>query len=193
MNEDTEPDWEAIQKELGKKHIRDEDTPLEKLKPNPKNPRHHPESLITQLEESIKRFGRISPIIVDEDYNIVAGHARHKAATNLGLKTFPVRVFRFTPDEAKVYMLADNRLNELSEWNMVLLEPQFLELKDLGIGLEGTGFTDEDMSNMLIGIDFGVPDFDMNESIGGDTSKKPITITCPKCGEEFEVNRETRV
>ena len=192
MNE-AEPDWEAIQIELEKKHIRDENAPLERLKPNPKNPRHHPESLITQLEESMKRFGRVSPMIVDEDYNIIAGHARYKAASNIGLKTFPVRVFKFDKHDSNLYMLADNRLNELSEWNMVLLEPQFLELKDAGVGLEGTGFTNEDMDNMLIGIDFGVPDFDMNESIGGEPTKKPFKVICPKCGEEFEVDSKTKV
>jgi len=191
MKEDNEPDYERIIEEREKRHLRDEHVPLEKLKPNPKNPRHHSDFLIDQLTEAISRHGRVNPMIVDEDYNIIAGHARYKAATKLGLKSFPCRIYKWDKNDSKLYGLGDNRLNELSEWNMVFVEQDFLELKDAGVSLEGTGFSEKDLEDMLVGIDFGAPNFDLDESVGQD--HKETMVKCPQCGEIFEANSKTKV
>ena len=172
-------------------HVRDEDAPLDKLKPNPKNPRMHPQNLLDSLEKSITTFGKVTPIIVDEDYNVIAGHARLKVALKLGMATFPVRVFKFTPQLAELFMIADNRLSELSEWEMTLLEKDILELKDLNMDIASTGFSEKDIENLLVGVDFGSPDFDMDET--AQDERKGRRVRCPQCGEVFEVNRETRV
>jgi hypothetical protein len=71
-----EPNWKVVIEELEKYHIKDEQAPLEKLKLHLKNPRHHAASLIAKPEESMKHFGRISQMIVDE---VLSGNARLKA------------------------------------------------------------------------------------------------------------------
>lgn len=173
------------------KFIKDEIAPLSKLKPHPKNPRKHSEDYIKRIERSIETFDKTNPIIITPDYTIVAGHARLIAAQNLGLTEFPVRIFDFTPGEAEAYMIADNKLAEGSEWDMVLLEKDILELKSFNMDIESTGFSEKDLNDLLIGVDFGSPDFDLNESLQDES--KAVIVRCPQCGEEFEVNRETRL
>ena len=187
-SEEFEPDWEKVIEELMKKHVRDEEAPLSKLKPHPKNPRHHPDSLITKIENSIKFFGTVTPIVVDQNYTILSGHARYKAATRLGLKTFPVRVFNFDDAQATMWMIADNRLNEESDWDMLKLEGMFSEFKEAGIDTTVTGFTQKELDDLLFGVDFGFDNVDL-DNYEPMKERKPKMIKCPKCGESFELDR----
>ena len=63
---------------------------ISSLKPHPKNPRVHPDSLINKIQSSIKEFGWTNPILVSADGYILAGHARLKAAHKMGLMQVPV-------------------------------------------------------------------------------------------------------
>lgn len=68
------------------------------------NVRNHPEEQIQALEESIKEFGFINPIVVDEDNNILVGNGRVEAAINVGIKKVPaVRVTDLTDDQKRSY------------------------------------------------------------------------------------------
>lgn len=62
-----------------------------KLRPDPRNARQHSKKQIEQLVEAIRRFGFTAPILIDEDNNILAGHARLEAAKRLKLKAVPCR------------------------------------------------------------------------------------------------------
>ncbi len=145
-----EPDWEIIAQELMKYHLRDELAPLEKLQPNPDNPKIHPEEQISKIANSLKRFGPVAPIIVDENYMIVAGHARYKAAKQLGLASFPVRVFSFDADTATMYMLADNKLAEDAEWDAVKLPELLRALESRELDLDVMGFAPLDLDKMRL-------------------------------------------
>jgi hypothetical protein len=63
---------------------------LSKLQPSGRNARRHPKKQIRQIADSIRRFGFINPLIIDEDGNIVAGHGRYAAAALLQTATVPV-------------------------------------------------------------------------------------------------------
>jgi hypothetical protein len=89
------------------------------------------------------------PMIVDEDYNIIAGHARLKAAQRMGLTTFPVRVFKFPAGKDRAYLIADNKLAEMSEWDTPLLADMFEELLEAGIHLDITAFTIEERDEIM--------------------------------------------
>ena len=111
---------------------------IDKLKPYTKNAKKHPEKQIKLIAESIKRFGFDSPVIIDKNNEIIAGHGRLEAAKLLGLKEVPIiRKENLTEDEVKAYRLADNKIAE-SEWDMDLA---ISELKELGDDLlDLTGF-----------------------------------------------------
>jgi site-specific DNA-methyltransferase (adenine-specific) len=90
---------------------------------------------VDAVASSIKNYGFKQPIVIDSQGEIVAGHTRLKAAKKLGLKEIPVIIADdLTPAQVKAYRIADNRVGELAEWDMDLLQ---LELSDIE---EFTGF-----------------------------------------------------
>jgi hypothetical protein len=117
---------------------------LSDLIPYVNNAKTHPEEQVTKIAASIKEFGPCSPILVDKDNGIVAGHGRLLAAKKLGLDTFPcVRLEHLNEAQRKAYILADNRLGEVggSEWDtgLVSLELEWLEGEGFDIDLTGFG------------------------------------------------------
>ena len=112
---------------------------IDDIKPYEKNARTHPKKQIELLAENIKRFGFTTPILVDKDNVLIAGHGRLEALKALGEAEVPsVRLENLTPKEVKALRLADNQLAQMSEWEMDLV---IEELKDLDVDLqELTGF-----------------------------------------------------
>lgn len=119
------------------------------LKPNPTNARKHSASQIERLARSMDRFDFIEPIIVDEEGNIVAGHARWAAAGARGLEEVPVIRKRFMSEaDRRAYAIASNRLAELSEWDEEVLaaELEFLFEQDYDLGVTGFEVSDLDFT-----------------------------------------------
>lgn len=115
------------------------ETPIEQLKPAEYNPRIMTEKQVNDLTESIKRFGLVDPIIVNQHEGreniVVGGHQRLKIASNLGFKTIPVVYVNLPEKEEKELNL---RLNKnLGEWDWDLLANfEMEELKDVGFSSE---------------------------------------------------------
>lgn len=99
---------------------------------------------VDAVASSIKNYGFKQPIVIDAQGEVVAGHTRLKAAKKLGLKEVPVIVADdLTPAQVKAYRIADNRVGELAEWDMELLQ---LEMADI----EGfTGFEDLELTDKV--------------------------------------------
>jgi ParB-like chromosome segregation protein Spo0J len=66
--------------------------PIDKLIPYARNPRTHSDEQVARIAASIVEFGWTSPILVDTNAGILAGHGRLLAARKLGLKEAPVVV-----------------------------------------------------------------------------------------------------
>lgn len=97
-----------------------------------------------RIAKSIQEFGFISPCLIDKDFNIIAGHGRVKAAQQLNLKTVPcVFIEGLTETQRKAYILADNRLTELGEWDDDLLQSELEALRAEGFDVDLTGFENE--------------------------------------------------
>ncbi len=86
------------------------------------NPRHNNKSA-EMVAKSIKEFGYINPIIVDENNVILAGNTRFKAMQILGETEIEVlKVQGLTEAQKNGFVIADNRVGEYSKWNMSALE-----------------------------------------------------------------------
>lgn len=116
----------------------------EAIQPYQNNPRKHPRRQINHLKKSITAYGLVTPILVDQSAQIIAGHGRFQAACELGIRQIPViRVEHMTMLQVQAYRLADNRLSELSSWDDTLLagELKMLGAVNLDFDIEATGFT----------------------------------------------------
>jgi ParB-like chromosome segregation protein Spo0J len=118
---------------------------LEKILPYARNARMIPPQAVDKVAASIQEFGWRQPIVVDSEGVIICGHTRLLAAQKLGLNEAPVHVAEnLTPAQVRAYRLLDNRSHEETSWDADLLSFELLDLKDMGIDLDLTGFdTDE--------------------------------------------------
>ncbi len=115
--------------------------PIGELVPYARNARTHSESQIAQLRASLREFGFVSPVLIDGDRNIIAGHGRVLAAKAEGMTEAPcVLVEHLTDAQRKAYILADNRLAEQSGWDTEMLALELGEIKADGMDLALTGF-----------------------------------------------------
>jgi len=128
--------------------------PIDFLKPANRNARTHSAKQIGQIADSLRAFGWTNPILVNDDGRIIAGHGRFEAAKTLGMSEVPViRLSQLTPEQCRLYALADNRLAELAGWDSKLLALELGELSslDLTIDLDVTGFEMAEIDILLDG------------------------------------------
>ena len=149
---------------------------LADIVPYANNTKKHDETQIKNVAESIKKYGWVQPIVIDDDGTIVIGHCRALAAERLGMEEVPCVVVSYlTEDEINALRIVDNKTNE-SPWDFDLLSAELPEI---------------DLSDFE--FDFNVPtDFtaDMIDDFFDNVEpkeKEPKKIQCPHCGEYFEI------
>jgi DNA modification methylase len=131
---------------------------VRKLRPNKRNARTHSKKQIKQVANSIIRFGWTSPIVADEDLQIICGHARFAAAEELGLRDVPVLVVRGLSDaEKRALALADNKIAANAGWDRSVLAAELGELASLlpeyNLDIDITGFEPAEIDGLI--ADFG--------------------------------------
>lgn len=132
--------------ELKELNIKDIDIHLVKEYEN--NPRHNDEA-VDKVANSIKEFGFKVPIVIDENYVIVTGHTRIKAAKKLGLEKVPCLIADdLTPEQIKAFRLADNKVSEFASWDEDKLYAELMELEVVDFNLETFGFETKSISTV---------------------------------------------
>ena len=129
--------------------------PTTSLKPHPQNPRVHTYKQVEQIAHSIKAFGFNVPILIDDQENVVAGHGRLLAAKKLGWNTVPViKLTHLSEPQYKAFLIADNRLTEISSWDERLLGEQLKVLSELELDfdLEVIGFETAEIDVLIDGL-----------------------------------------
>ena len=122
-----------------------ENVEVRKLVPYSNNAKIHGKKQLEKLKDSISEFGFLTPCLIDQDYNIIAGHGRVLAAKELKIKKIPcVFVEGLSEQQRRAYILADNRLGELGEWDMELVAQELNALTDEGFNIDLTGFSIDD-------------------------------------------------
>ena len=132
---------------------------IDKLVPYVNNARTHSAEQILKLRSSLREFGFVNPIIIDREFNVIAGHGRLMAAKEEGIEEVPcVFVDYLTDAQKKAYILADNRMAMDAGWDEELLKIEMEELQNLGYDLEFTGFDEKELADL-----FGVDDKEVKE------------------------------
>ena len=133
---------------------------LGSLVPYAKNAKKYPQDQVDLLVKSIKEYGFINPCLIDKDYKVIAGHGRIEAAKQLGMETVPcLFVEGLTEAQYKAYVLADNKLTEMGEWDMDLVISELTDLKDMDFDISLTGFEmPEELEGSIESEDVDVPE-----------------------------------
>jgi ParB family chromosome partitioning protein len=166
--------------------------PIEKLNKSPYNPRFINTVEFKALQDSLKEFGFVEPLVVNlrEDssftleekvWTIVGGHQRFEAAKSLGYKEVPVVFVNVTKEKEKILNLALNKIS--GEWDTDQLAEILYELtqEDQIPESEILGFSHEEINAILNTImDIGEEEKEKLEN----GNPNPIN-KCPKCGYEW--------
>lgn len=115
------------------------------LKSNPNNVRKHSEKQINEYARSVKMFGQIRPLVVDEAGVIWCGNGLFQAINRLGWKECDCYVIKGLTDAQKnKLMLADNKVYELGATDFSNLDQILLDIGDFDV----PGF-DENLLKMI--------------------------------------------
>ena len=118
---------------------------ISELKPYERNAKQHGKEQIEKIARSIRELGFLSPCLIDKDYNVIAGHGRILAAKELGWTRVPcVFIEGLSDEQRRAYIIADNRLTELGDWDMDLVQQELAALSEAEFDISVTGF-DTDM------------------------------------------------
>jgi ParB-like chromosome segregation protein Spo0J len=157
--------------------IFDEIIKTSNLKDFPGNPRIMSEHEKEKLKNSIKEFGIVDPLIVDEDNVVIGGNQRLQAIKELQIDSVPIRkITGLSNIKKKVLNLALNKISghfEEIQLNQLLTE---IKLED-ELLLSLTGFDEKELE-LLKKVEFFAREKEFDENIKTDTE-------CPKCGYKW--------
>lgn len=142
------------------------------LIPFARNSRTHSASQVQMLASQMREVGWTSPILIDGENGIIAGHGRLEAARLLKLQRVPViELSHLSEAQKRALVIWDNRSSELAGWDLDMLK---LELDDLALGgfdLGTIGFDEKALAEMF-------PDIDIDDN-GKDPDEVPEVPEVP--------------
>ena len=155
------------------------------LIPYANNPRTHSESQVNQIAASIREFGFVVPVIVDEDHGIIAGHGRILAAKKLNLEIIPcIMLSGLSKAQKKAYTIADNQLPMNADWIFEMLKNEIDGLEEMDFDIDLLGFDDGFMNSL--NIDFENVKGYQNKEIDFDDFDEAMILKISLSPENYE-------
>ena len=140
---------------------------IEKLKPAEYNPRKDlkPEDEEYQkIKKSLIEFGYVAPVIVNADMTVIGGHQRLKVLKELGYTEIECNIVDLDKNKEKALNIALNKIT--GEWDNTKLEELLAELKEADIDMDMTGFSFDEVDDMLKDITGSKEDdFDVDQAL----------------------------
>jgi DNA modification methylase len=140
---------------------------LSNIKPWDGNPRKN-DHAVEAVAESVRTYGFNVPIICDQNFIIVAGHTRWKAAQKLGLEKVPVIIIEMDEVKRRAFAIADNKTGEIADWDLPKLKEVLEILKLEDVDIKSLGFSNEELRRLLIDDSEEediIPDIDTDSAI----------------------------
>ena len=142
-----------------------ERVPVDRLIPYINNARTHSPEQIKKLRASLREFGFVNPVIIDRDYNVIAGHGRIMAAKEEGIAEVPcVYADHLTEAQKKAYILADNRMALDAGWDEEMLRVEIDALREMEFDPMLAGFDEKELAALYAGDGDGAEDDDFDLS-----------------------------
>ena len=138
--------------------------PIGKLVPYVNNARTHSREQITKLRSSLREFGFVNPVIIDREFNVIAGHGRILAAKEENIEQVPcVFVDHLTEAQKKAYILADNRFALDAGWDEDMLRVEMEALQGMDFDISLTGFDEAEIADLFAADDNEAQEDDFDE------------------------------
>ncbi len=148
---------------------------IEKLRPAEYNPRKDlkPEDEEYQkIKKSITEFGYVAPVIVNSNMTVIGGHQRLKILKELGYTDVECVIVDLDPNKEKALNIALNKIS--GDWDNDKLEELLSELKQTDIDMDVTGFSFDEVENILKEtLDSKEDDFEVEETL--NEIEQPVT------------------
>ena len=151
---------------------------VEQIVPWDGNPREHNFEQVRLLQKSLDHFGIVAlPVVQAGTNKLIAGHGRVQALKAAGrtLEEIPCLSVELSDEDAMAYAVTDNRLTDLSSWNIPALKAAMVELDNGAFDVELTGFTADALADMF---PLDTPD-DMGLKQGADPDAAPACPDAP--------------
>jgi DNA modification methylase len=146
---------------------------VSELIPYARNSRTHSEAQVAQIAASIKEWGFTTPILIDADGQVIAGHGRLLAAQKLGLDQVPtMTAVGWTEAQKKAYVIADNKLALNAGWDEQMLAIEMGDLLGAGFDLGLTGFGSDELAALFPQVAEGLTD----EDAVPEVPAQPVTV-----------------
>ena len=116
--------------------MKSEKISINKLIPNPNNPRLIKDDKFKKLVQSIKDFPEmldIRPIVVNKDMVILGGNMRYKACKEAGVKEIPVIITDLSDEKQKEFLIKDNTAGGEWDWDIIANEWDIEQLTEWGL------------------------------------------------------------
>ena len=125
-----------------------------------------------QIANSMMENGWTSPMLIDENDMILAGHGRKAAGEMLGVEEVPVMIIRgLSPAQKARLCISENQIALNAGWDFNKLSEQLQLILDDGLDLEITGF-DDDFLNDILKLD---NDNELLDPLEGEKEEKTQT------------------
>lgn len=153
---------------------------IDTVKPHPDNVR---QGDIGALAESLKAHGQYAPIIVQRKTGIIVkGNHTWQAAKSLGWDKIAVVELDLNARQAHELLLIDNRTSDQADYDQAALADLLAKMANATQGLEGTGYTGDDLDDLLAGL---------QESFVPPTPAAPPPVT--SVNHDLTVNRNQSI
>lgn len=129
------------------------------IKPYENNARLHSSIQINQIMQSIKEFGFTNPLIIDTEYNLIAGHGRLEALKQLNKIDFKdkpilnvscIQVKDLSDTQKRALCLVDNQIALNSTWDNEKLQDELEKLANENFNFDCIGFDDSVFNDLNI-------------------------------------------
>ena len=164
------------------------------IKPYENNARLHSSIQINQIMQSIKEFGFTNPLIIDTEYNLIAGHGRLEALKQLNKIDFKdnpilqvpcIQVKDLSDTQKRALCLADNQIALNSTWDNEKLQDELEKLANENFNFDCLGFDDSVFDGSVFD---GFIDDEANDDKVYDKHLKEKFTLCIECNNESELH-----
>ncbi len=153
-----------------------EEVDISSIVPSPNNMRKHGEENIASIMASLSEFGQQKPIVVGEEDKVLAGHGTLEAAKRLGWEKIFIVRSELKDAKSLLYMVADNRTTDLSEWDEEMLVAAFCDAqKQRGVDLTLSGF-DAGHIEKLVSVGVGNEMSEFARGMVAEETSEPVGL-----------------